>query len=67
MNLITRVEPVHVGRELVLKFDGGATVYTPFDAESAAIDAAAGRIEITLPEKCAYAVIELDAKHHRAN
>ena len=64
VNLITKVEPVNIGRELVLKFEGGVTVHTPFNAEDAAVDASAGRIEITLPEKCAYAVIELNAGRH---
>jgi len=63
VNLITKVEPIRTGRDVTLNFDGDAAVYTPFNPEGAQTAAAPnGRIAVTLPDKCAYAVIKLTGR-----
>ena len=63
VNLITKVEPVNVGKLVVLEFAGDAAVYTPFNDEGARVEKSDnGRIAVTLPDKCAYAVIRLNER-----
>ena len=57
MNFINKADPINVSRTLELEAAGIPQVYTPFNAESAQVEATEKGCTITLPEKCAYAVL----------
>lgn len=62
VNLITKAEPIGIGREVLLRVEQLPEVYTPFNDEPAQVtDPGDGTVRVTLPEKCAYAVLHFPA------
>lgn len=57
MNLVTKVEPIGISREVRLEADTQPKVYTPFNEESSDIRWEKGVCTVTLPEKTAYALL----------
>lgn len=57
MNYVNKVEPVGVSPKVVLATDRIPEVYTPFHVEKTEILCQNGTCILTLPPKCAYAII----------
>ncbi len=58
VNIVNKVEPI--GIDGVLEFDGEAVpkVYTPFNNGESKVTSADGKVTVTLPEKCSYAIVK---------
>ncbi|MBP5288737.1 MAG: hypothetical protein J6Z79_02555 [Clostridia bacterium] len=57
VNLITKAEPAGVGRTLLLESRVTPRVFLPFREEDARVEKTDGGCRVTLPEKCAYAIL----------
>lgn len=57
VNYINKVEPIGIGREIVIEADRTPEVYTPFTNEPSKVKRSNGICTITLPEKCSYAIL----------
>lgn len=59
VNLIVKVEPVNVSRQIRIETSLGVEVFTPFNAEGAKVAQEPGAVAVTLPEKCPYVIMRL--------
>ena len=57
VNFINKVEPVGISRTFTVQTDRKAEIYTPFCEKPAVIRPCPGGLTVTLPEKCAYAIL----------
>jgi len=57
VNFVNKVEPIGISREIVIESDTKPEVYTPFNDEPTEIELKDGICKLTLPEKCAYALL----------
>ena len=58
VNLINKVTPIKIDRQLRLRSDLNAEVFVPFGTESATVKRTDGGCEITLPENTFYAIVK---------
>ena len=59
VNFINKVTPVGIERTLKLQTDKTPVVYTPFHREQATVERQGEAFTVTLPENCAYAIVEI--------
>lgn len=59
VNIINRVEPIGISRDLIVRAEKKPTVYTPFCETAASVTREGERWHIVLPEKCAYAILRI--------
>ena len=59
VNFVNKVVPVGIDGKLQLQVSHTPKVYMPFSKEAAVISQTGDVYTITLPEKCAYAIVEI--------
>lgn len=62
VNLLTKIEPIGVDREILVETDRIPQVFLPFTEGVAEVKIKDGICMITLPERCSYALLSFPAK-----
>jgi len=57
VNFVNKVEPIGISREIVIESGAKPEIYTPFNDEPTEIELKDGICKLTLPKKCAYALL----------